>query len=499
MDIKQKLGDLLSEDEALLQEKIQNEYKSYLEKKYGVTLSEDVLQKVELDRKKTDDIKYSYSKNIKEEIDNFYDLGKILDKMNRIVIPVDLPTFDQLSDDVKSAYEQEFLDHEKLLKLQIEEVKKSFAKNASYRNDHTIMKIIELLENEDFDFRKDVNLKKIQEIILNYSADLSRRSTELLNYSEFKNITIFKSNFFIEAGYCYNLVTQKILAIALSKLESYADILGYEFEGKNKKIHEQNRRMVYIYTHDLVRYLGMDSSNASKALDQFEKDIKSLETLFLREANGDHVYIDTGNYFDDAKGVNISTGRTPRTMLKLTNMIGISFTDDFLAYVTNLKSNYTSYSISAINDFTSKYSLRLYEIAKRYLGIHKVVIPLDKMYFMLDLSSDPSFKAFNSKIFKPAILDINKNSDITVYYDFIKVGRKVSQVQLRIYEGKVSPAEAELIEFRKESANGKTLGKEDKANEITLSVANEFKEFTEKTSIEKLLTYLDTLEPRKEN
>lgn len=488
-------------NEAELKEKLETEYKKYLEDKYGVNLDN-----VEIQEKSDNELKFSYSKDIKKEIQDFYDLEKILTKMCQMVLPLDQPTFEYISPIEKEARKKEYEEFEKLLRYQITEVKKSFQKNATYRNDHTIMKIIELLENEEFDYKKDINLPKLQEIVLNYSAELSGRATNLLAHAEFKNIIVKKSNYFVEGSYCYNLVTQKILAIALSKLDSYADILGKEIVGNNKKLHEQNRRTVYIYTHDLIRYLDMDQSNASKALDQFEKDLKSLETLFLKEPDGSHVYIDTGNYFDDAKGVNISTGRTPKTMLKLTNMIGVSFTDEFLSYVTNLKDRYTQYSIGNIIKLKSKYSLRFYEIAKRYLGLWEITLPLDRLYFMLGIKSPSSFKVFHSKILKPSIQDIFDNTpDITVKYELIKIGRSYGAITLRIYEGKHTQTESDIIDYEREQAKRKGIKniednplqsiEAEESKKLTQAM-EEFSKYKKLSNMEKILTNLEEIEKK---
>ena len=187
-------------------------------------------------------------------------------------------------------------------------------------------------------------------------------------------------------------------------------------------------------------------------------------------------------------------------------MIGVSFTDEFLSYVTNLKDRYTQYSIGNIIKLKSKYSLRFYEIAKRYLGLWEITLPLDRLYFMLGIKSPSSFKVFHSKILKPSIQDIFDNTpDITVKYELIKIGRSYGAITLRIYEGKHTQTESDIIDYEREQAKRKGIKNiednplqsiEAEESKKLAQAMEEFSKYKKLSNMEKILTNLEEIEKK---
>lgn len=82
--------------------------------------------------------------------------------------------------------------------------------------------------------------------------------------------------------------------------------------------------------------------------------------------------------------------------------------------------------------FSSKYSLALYEFLLDEVcragspKTHRVQVPLDTVRYVLQF--DGIYKHLNNDVLKPCVLEINKNSDISVGYQGIKKGRAVADL-----------------------------------------------------------------------
>lgn len=96
---------------------------------------------------------------------------------------------------------------------------------------------------------------------------------------------------------------------------------------------------------------------------------------------------------------------------------------------------YTKINLLIQKKFDSKYALFLYELCIDYAGINQTpVMDIDKFRYFMGLGSEeyPEFKAFNSKIIKPAIKEVSEKSDLFVDVKYIKEKNKVVRVKFFI-------------------------------------------------------------------
>jgi len=107
------------------------------------------------------------------------------------------------------------------------------------------------------------------------------------------------------------------------------------------------------------------------------------------------------------------------------------------------KEMYTKINILIQQEFTSKYSLFIYELCLDY---HKVkqtpMMGLDKFRYFLGLKDDQylRFKDFNLYVLKPAVKEINKKTELFVEIEREKTGRKISGIKFLISKNKKQPA-----------------------------------------------------------
>jgi plasmid replication initiation protein len=75
----------------------------------------------------------------------------------------------------------------------------------------------------------------------------------------------------------------------------------------------------------------------------------------------------------------------------------------------------------------SAHSIRLYELLMKFNSTGERVIYLDDFKSALGISSKyPHFRDLNKWVIKPALTELNKQSDLIIKYETIKKGRSVA-------------------------------------------------------------------------
>lgn len=111
----------------------------------------------------------------------------------------------------------------------------------------------------------------------------------------------------------------------------------------------------------------------------------------------------------------------------------VQLDEDLVPYFCNLRDNFVSYNIDNIKELSCSYSIRLYELFKSYSFIKQKVIPVDQLRYMLDLQNKyPRFSEFEKRVLTPAVMEINKLTDITVSYEKQKEGKQTVSIILTI-------------------------------------------------------------------
>lgn len=115
---------------------------------------------------------------------------------------------------------------------------------------------------------------------------------------------------------------------------------------------------------------------------------------------------------------------------------GFQFTDKLLPYIQDL-SERVSYPLKDVAQITNPIHMRLYGWLYGYLEVGELILDLDYMKEKFVLNSMPAYAKFNN--FKRRVLDsavekINETTPMTVSYETIKEGRKISKIHFKISE-----------------------------------------------------------------
>jgi len=101
-------------------------------------------------------------------------------------------------------------------------------------------------------------------------------------------------------------------------------------------------------------------------------------------------------------------------------------------YLLELQENFTQYELLNILTMQSQYSIRLYELLKSYEYRKIISFEIDELKHMLFAENYQLHNDFKKRVIDIAIREINALTDISVTYEFIKVGRKFSQISFTI-------------------------------------------------------------------
>ncbi len=211
------------------------------------------------------------------------------------------------------------------------------------------------------------------------------------------NLSVTKSNSLIDASYKLNAQAQKLVLACLGKIDSRPDKLP--------------TKEITITASEFSELMGIDMKNAHREL------YKAADSLFKCSII----------LKDENEEVELYWVQKKAKKLKGEGAVTLTWSDDVLKYICQLKSRFTSYKLRNIAQLQSSHSIRLYELLMKFNATGERVIYLDDFKSSLGISDKyPAFKDLNKWVIKPAIEELNQRSDLTIKFDTIKRGRTVA-------------------------------------------------------------------------
>jgi len=218
------------------------------------------------------------------------------------------------------------------------------------------------------------------------------------------NNLIIKSNVLIEARYELNLIEQKIILYAVSKLDS-------------KK---ENFNIISLNAKEFFKLIDTSTERYTE-LRKIVKKLKSKE-----------ITIDTGN------GEILTNWLASMEYKKDTGIIDLEFSIKLVPYLLQLKSRFTRYQIKNILFLNNKHSIRIYELLKQYETIGRRSFRVDEFKKILLLENQyKRFSDFERRVLKPTMEEINEQTDININYEKIKRGKEIKTINYLIEPKKV--------------------------------------------------------------
>lgn len=217
------------------------------------------------------------------------------------------------------------------------------------------------------------------------------------------NLTIYKSNELVEAGYRLSLAEQRMIILSLGQIDS----------------RDLTQKKVTLYAKDYAKEWGVSEVNAMREIKQ------ATNRLFDR-------YITLKNADETTKF------RWIQSIAKYHKgeaRISFTFSDDILPFLFELdfKLGVTKYEFLNVSGFSSVYSFRLYELAVKMLGMKNQRIEVDELRRILQLEDKyQQIRELNRKVITPAMKDINEKSDLLLNIEPVKLGRNIVAFEFQI-------------------------------------------------------------------
>lgn len=168
---------------------------------------------------------------------------------------------------------------------------------------------------------------------------------------------------------------------------------------------------------DLARFLGLEKSkriyiDVRKAV---RKLMKRVITIDRNARDIDLHWIEAAEYGDKGN-------------------VKICINQVLKPYLLNLKSQFTKYNIGYIVQLRSTYSIRIYELLKRFEYLGERTFSLDKLKYILGLNQNEYkfYNHFKCKVILVAQKELSEKTDLAFDFEEIKDGKKVSEIRFII-------------------------------------------------------------------
>lgn len=212
---------------------------------------------------------------------------------------------------------------------------------------------------------------------------------------------VVKSNKLVEARQRLSVQEQRIILLLVSKIRPEdINFLWYKFQ-----------------IMDLAKFLGVERSkriyiDVRKAV---RKLMKRLVTIDRKGENIDLHWIESAAYGE--KGY-----------------VKIRINQDLKPYLLNLKTHFTKYYIGYVIHLRSTYSIRIYELLKRFENMGEVFFEVDRLKRILGVNDDEYtlYGNFKNKVVLVAQKELHEKTDITFTFDELKEGKRVTGLRFII-------------------------------------------------------------------
>ena len=123
------------------------------------------------------------------------------------------------------------------------------------------------------------------------------------------------------------------------------------------------------------------------------------------------------------------------------NAVALQFHPDLISDLLVFKSDYTRFDFDVKKYIRSYYACRIYELLKQYQVFGQRVFEVEQLRFLLGIEDTeyPQYSNFKQRILKPAVMQINKVTDLYIELDdsLYKVNKKVEKVKFKMVKQSV--------------------------------------------------------------
>jgi plasmid replication initiation protein len=240
-----------------------------------------------------------------------------------------------------------------------------------------------------------------------------------------KNYVVTQSNNLIEARHTKPLTAreQKIVLTMVSMIQP-TDEAFMDYRISIREFHEM---------------LGLSGREHYTQIKEIIKELMS-KTIEIPQADGGWLFT---NWVASAE------------YIKGKGIIELSFSPKLLPYLLQLKNQFTSYRLSNILSLKSTYSIRMYELMKKWQHLGKWECPVESLREKIGATTKTYslYGNFKNRVLSFAIEEINEKTDLYITFKEIKKGRKVEKIEFSIQHFKEKEIQISKMGIEKITTN----------------------------------------------
>ena len=211
------------------------------------------------------------------------------------------------------------------------------------------------------------------------------------------NLIVSKSNYLIQASYRLTLKEQRLVLIALGKIDS-------------RKV---TAKKVTITSLDYADCFGLNRKDAPKEL------YLAIDLLWGRS-----VKVSLPDVEDEFRWV-----QRKLKYKKGDGKITFFWSDEIMVYISQLKKQFTSFKLQQVSSLKSVHSIRIFELLMQFKSTKTCVISVPKFRHLLELEDKYShFKELKRSVILPALSELELKSNLKINFSTIKDGRKIAHL-----------------------------------------------------------------------
>lgn len=245
---------------------------------------------------------------------------------------------------------------------------------------------------------------------------------------------IVKSNNLIEGSYKLTTSENRLIDLALSNLEVVMLDKNLSAEDVKSLIKQKDFELLYVYVSDYKKEYNIKNNTIYSEL------VETANRLYNRNIT----------YFENNDLIKKRWVITCK-IAEDRNAVALQFHPDLISDLLVFKSDYTRFDFDVKKYIRSYYACRIYELLKQYQAFGQRIFEVGQLRFLLGIEDTeyPQYSNFKQRILKPAVMQINKVTDLYIELDdsLYKVNKKVEKVKFKMVKQSINFQGKEQISF----------------------------------------------------
>ena len=216
-----------------------------------------------------------------------------------------------------------------------------------------------------------------------------------------ENNLVVQSNELVLAAYTMTTKEKQLLLTCISRIDSRPDA---------PNITKQTKFTVTVEEVAKIFYNDSTKKNAFRDLEQASNRLFDREVLIALEDNKTLRTRFVSGVLYDPNGEQIT----------------ITFAEDVLPYLTQLKANFTKYRLMEVSELSSIHSIRLYELIVCWVGQYQYTkaMNLDDFRYVMGIKGKyKQFGQLRERVIDTAINEVNESTNYKVTVEYHKKSR----------------------------------------------------------------------------